>query len=732
MVQLESGSFFRSEDSEFEAIVDELNDILALDRDLKQLLPLKTDNLIDVCRDGAVLARFINLVRPGTVDLSKLRGGIDIVALKKMKEQSSKRSSTSSSGGSFNGVQNVGSKNIFEATTNANLALEGLNKLGVPLVNAGPMDIVHGNRKIIMGILWQVMRVFLLHTVCVNDHPELVLLMNKQETLQEFNDLPPEALLLRWVNYHLRRGGGYANGGREEAGTDRRITNFTEDLADGMVLLRLLNALAPRQVGRDMVQEAIDAEDDTARHRVLLRAAAAVDCRKHLSSDTLKSKRRELNLAFLAQVFNKFIGMRLWTEDEVDDLMTTVDRLKAKIIEAGVNDEGRINSIVSKATDALAEVTLRMQQLETQTKRDAEIIDKHESLAVESQLTIDNLRAELQQLRRTNQEMVEFHNRQVEKIHKIQDRNRNAHGPAAGSGVMSGDELFSDEDEGGRSHRRRAGGKSSKSGRSKKSSSKRRGSSTRAGDDDDPTAMDAGMGDGPDADTATGRRSTDEIITPEIVEALVQLERAMRARIELVSRGEDGYIENEEDVEAILQESGQHLPPVGAPVAAAAANAAAGRKMPTDSASPMLDTSSSASFGFGGMVAGGAGSEVVLGPSQTAQQLAQSSVRACSDEAVCSAPIPERLHLIGADFVALFDILALDSRDLRTTHARISKINDILFKKVRDIAEQYSQGTSGCRGCGRSCKKCTSASSKSVSASNSAVQSPSNKNAWFG
>lgn len=48
--------------------------------------------------------------------------------------------------------------------------------------------------------------------------------------------LSPEAILLRWVNYHLER-----------AGVSRRINNFQSDITDSEVYSHLLRQIAPQE-----------------------------------------------------------------------------------------------------------------------------------------------------------------------------------------------------------------------------------------------------------------------------------------------------------------------------------------------------------------------------------------------------------------------------------------------------------------------------------------------------
>ena len=56
--------------------------------------------------------------------------------------------------------------------------------------------------------------------------------------------LSPEAILIRWVNYHM-----------EAAGINRRINNFTSDIKDSVVYTHLLKQIEPE--GTNLSTEAL-------------------------------------------------------------------------------------------------------------------------------------------------------------------------------------------------------------------------------------------------------------------------------------------------------------------------------------------------------------------------------------------------------------------------------------------------------------------------------------------
>ena len=61
------------------------------------------------------------------------------------------------------------------------------------------------------------------------------------ETLEDLLALSPEEILLRWFNYHLK-----------EAGSTRRVNNFSGDIKDSECYTILLNQIAPEDSGVDM------------------------------------------------------------------------------------------------------------------------------------------------------------------------------------------------------------------------------------------------------------------------------------------------------------------------------------------------------------------------------------------------------------------------------------------------------------------------------------------------
>ncbi|EGS20030.1 uncharacterized protein CTHT_0045270 [Thermochaetoides thermophila DSM 1495] len=253
-----------------------INAVLAGDPDIGHRLPFPTDTfeMFDECKDGLVLAKLINDSVPDTIDERVLN-----IPGKKHK-----------------------TLNAFQMTENNNIVIESAKGIGCSVVNIGAQDIIEVREHLILGLIWQIIRRGLLGKIDIKLHPELYRLLEEDETLEQFLRLPPEQILLRWFNYHLKA-----------ANWPRRVTNFSNDVKDGenyTVLLAQIGAeygctRAPLQT-RDLLQRA----------EQVLHNADKLGCRKFLTPSSLVAGNPKLNLAFVANLFNTHPCLEPITEEE--------------------------------------------------------------------------------------------------------------------------------------------------------------------------------------------------------------------------------------------------------------------------------------------------------------------------------------------------------------------------------------------------------------------------------
>jgi len=145
----------------------------------------------------------------------------------------------------------------------------------------------------------------LMHDINLTEHPELYRLLEEGEDLKSFLKLPPEKILLRWVNYHLKN-----------AGSDRRINNFGKDISDSEAYTLLLNQLSPQQCDKTP----LNTSDLDKRAEGVLKNAGKIDCAKFVKPRDIVAGNPKLNLAFVANLFNKMPGLAPLQEEEKKNL----------------------------------------------------------------------------------------------------------------------------------------------------------------------------------------------------------------------------------------------------------------------------------------------------------------------------------------------------------------------------------------------------------------------------
>jgi len=262
-------------DEEKEAFVEHINIVLKDDPHVGDRLPLNPVgmDLFKVCDDGILLCKLVNDAVPGTIDMRA-------VNLPKQKGQRI---------------------NAYQIKENNNLLLNSCKGIGCAIVNIGSSDLQEGQIHLILGLVWQIIKIGLLSRISLNNCPELFRLLEPGEELSDLMKLSPEEILLRWFNYHLKA-----------AGHPRRVANLGPDIKDSECYTVLLNQLKPNQCDK----KALGEKDMTKRAELVLENAGKIGCRKYLKPKDIVKGNKKLNLAFVANLFNTHPCLEPLTEEE--------------------------------------------------------------------------------------------------------------------------------------------------------------------------------------------------------------------------------------------------------------------------------------------------------------------------------------------------------------------------------------------------------------------------------
>uniref|UniRef100_A0A2I9LPF2 Plastin-2 n=1 Tax=Centruroides hentzi TaxID=88313 RepID=A0A2I9LPF2_9SCOR len=247
------------------AFSDWINSNLKNDQDLKHLLPIDIEGklLYDKVKDGILLCKIINHSCPDTIDERAI---------------------------------NKKNLTVYTKHENLTLALNSSQAIGCNIINIDAHDLLKGKPHLVLGLIWQIIRIGLFNQITLEHCPGLVQLVKPGEEMSDLMKLSPESILLRWVNYHLDR-----------AGSNRRITNFTNDIKDSEIYTHLLKQIAP--IGAGVTCEALMQRDMLTRAETMLQQAEKIGCRSFLTPNDVVEGVYKLNLAFVANLFNNHPGL---------------------------------------------------------------------------------------------------------------------------------------------------------------------------------------------------------------------------------------------------------------------------------------------------------------------------------------------------------------------------------------------------------------------------------------
>lgn len=300
------------------AFVNWINKALENDPDCRHVLPMNpnTDDLFKAVGDGIVLCKMINLSVPDTIDER---------AINKKK------------------------LTPFIIQENLNLALNSASAIGCHVVNIGAEDLRAGKPHLVLGLLWQIIKIGLFADIELSRNEALAALLRDGETLEELMKLSPEELLLRWANFHLENSGW------------QKINNFSGDIKDSKAYFHLLNQIAPKgqkegEPRIDINMSGFNETDDLKRAESMLQQADKLGCRQFVTPADVVSGNPKLNLAFVANLFNKYPALTKPENQDIDWTLLEGETREERTFRNWMNSLGvnpHVNHLYVDLQDAL-------------------------------------------------------------------------------------------------------------------------------------------------------------------------------------------------------------------------------------------------------------------------------------------------------------------------------------------------------------------------------------------
>ncbi|NXE03846.1 PLSI protein, partial [Lophotis ruficrista] len=300
------------------AFVNWINKALQDDPDCKHLLPMNPSDasLFKSLADGILLCKMINFSQPDTIDER---------AINKKK------------------------LTPFTISENLNLALNSASAIGCTVVNIGSQDLQEGKPHLVLGLLWQIIKVGLFADIELSRNEALIALLSEEEELDQLMKLSPEELLLRWVNYHLTNAGW------------QKISNFSQDIKDSRAYYHLLNQIAPKGDDLDKLPIKIDFsgfhdKNDLRRAEYMLQQADKLGCRQFVTPADVVAGNPKLNLAFVANLFNTYPALHKPDNSSYDLNLLEGESKEERTFRNWMNSLGvspYVNHLYSDLSDAL-------------------------------------------------------------------------------------------------------------------------------------------------------------------------------------------------------------------------------------------------------------------------------------------------------------------------------------------------------------------------------------------
>ncbi|MFQ6655170.1 hypothetical protein Gotur_025844 [Gossypium turneri] len=255
-------------ESEKASYVAHINNYLAQDGFLNKYLPINpsSNDLFEIVKDGVLLCKLINVAVPGTIDERAIN---------------TKRL-----------------LNPWERNENHTLCLNSAKAIGCTVVNIGTQDFIEGRIQLLADLNLK-KTPQLVELVDDSKSSEYICLFLNQQDVEELMSLPPEKILLRWMNFQLKK-----------SPYKKIVSNFSTDVKDAEAYAHLLNVLAPEHSN----PSTLAVKDPFQRAKLVLEHADRMGCKRYLTAKDIVDGSPNLNLAFVAHIFQHRNGLSTQTK----------------------------------------------------------------------------------------------------------------------------------------------------------------------------------------------------------------------------------------------------------------------------------------------------------------------------------------------------------------------------------------------------------------------------------
>jgi plastin-1 len=178
---------------------------------------------------------------------------------------------------------NLNPKNKFKKVANCNYAVVLGKQMKFSLVGIGGVDVLDGNKKLILAIVWQLMH---RHTMNV-----LTMIGGGKKA--------DEATIVAWANASV------AGAGKEDS-TMRSFKDKT--LANGLFLMDLLSTLNAKSINWELVTAGETEEEREGNAKYVISVARKLGCCVFLTWEDITEVKPKMMMTFVASLMHHALG----------------------------------------------------------------------------------------------------------------------------------------------------------------------------------------------------------------------------------------------------------------------------------------------------------------------------------------------------------------------------------------------------------------------------------------
>jgi len=186
---------------------------------------------------------------------------------------------------------------VFKRVENLNYAVTlGLGPFAFSLVGVQGKDIVDGNKKLTLALIWQLMRY------------HLVGFLASLRTQRGGGGSMSDSEMTKWANAQV-----------QAAGLSSTMRDFSDkSLASGLFIIDLLAAVEPRCINRSLVTPGATDEERKLNAKYVISSARKIGCSLFLLWEDIVEVRPKMILSFVATVMSLSEGRRLSQDTGAD------------------------------------------------------------------------------------------------------------------------------------------------------------------------------------------------------------------------------------------------------------------------------------------------------------------------------------------------------------------------------------------------------------------------------